>query len=98
MTSENNSRWIDLTSGASGGGVYSRFLMAGGRHLTLQLIADKDDETAPHEAVAQAARVVACMNACSGIPTEFLQGVGVGGLATLLEGMAEAHEPEDPVF
>lgn len=72
--------WTDLRSGASGGGVYSRFLMANGRHITLQLIADKDDEAAPHEAVAHAARVAACLNACVGLTTEHLQALGVGGL------------------
>lgn len=83
--------WTDLRSGASGGGVYSRFLIANGRHITLQLIADKDDEAAPYEAVAHAARVAACLNACSGLSTERLQALGVGGLAGIVDA---GHAPQ----
>lgn len=38
---------------------------------------------------ANARRIVACVNACAGIPTEALEQAGVGGLRTAMEQMEE---------
>lgn len=42
------------------------------------------------QAEERARRIVACCNACAGLSTEHLEGLGAGGLASLLEDRSAA--------